>query len=262
MIARHWLLAGTLALSLHAGFAAWVLADTPPDDPEIEASGSAMPIDLTALTAAAPEEVATRIGDVSPEVAQRDAARAEQQAEPPPAAEKIDLAEQTSPEESEVLLPKPAVEQKDDKPEVVEEERKPTPPQQQQEAVAAQEAAAPSPSVAPPAPNALSLQQGITPSQRRSKATWEKTLVTHLDKHKRYPVEARNARVTGEAVVEFVMDRAGAVVSRRLVQTSGSPELDAEAIGLLARAAPLPLPPVDVRGETFNLVVPVRFNLR
>ena len=47
-----------------------------------------------------------------------------------------------------------------------------------------------------------------------------------------------------------------------MVKGSGLAVLDAEAVDLLTRAAPLPLPPVDVRGETFHLVVPIRFRLR
>lgn len=58
------------------------------------------------------------------------------------------------------------------------------------------------------------------------------------------------------------MDRTGKVSERRLVQGTGSPILDAEALEILSRAQPLPLPPSDVMGETFRLIVPIRFRLR
>lgn len=259
---RRWLLAACAAASLHSGVAAWMIIDPHAVEPEVEADGSSLPVDITALTAVSPEDIAVNTGEPSPEVAPQQATQAEATVLPPPASEKSDvLLEQQSPESSDVVLPKPAEEQKEDDSEIV-EQKKPAPPQQPLDAVAEQRPSAPAPDVAPPAPTPVSNSQGIKPSQRRSRNSWEKTLVTHLDKHKRFPEEARKAKATGEALVEFVMDRAGAVLSRRLVQGSGSEDLDTEAMELLSRAAPLPLPPQDIEGEMFHLIVPVRFRLR
>lgn len=260
---RQWLFATASAILIHGGLAAWLMIGALSADPDVEADGSAMPVDITALVSAAPEEIASKTGDPSPEVAPQQATVAETEAQPPPAVEKTDLLiEQQSPEESDVVLPKPSEEKKEEEPEKAEEEVKPTPPQQPTEAVAAQEAAAPAPTLAPPAPTPTSHSQGITPSQRRSRNTWEKRLVVHLDKHKRYPEAARASKAAGEVVVEFVMDRAGVVQSHRIVRGSGHAALDAEAVALLVRAAPLPLPPVDVHGENFHLVVPIRYRLK
>ena len=44
----------------------------------------------------------------------------------------------------------------------------------------------------------------------------------------------------------FTIDRKGNVVSSRIEKTSGSTVLDAEALAMVKRAAPLPAPPPDV----------------
>jgi protein TonB len=48
-------------------------------------------------------------------------------------------------------------------------------------------------------------------------------------------------------------------VSSRIEKTSGSTVLDAEALALLARAAPFPAPPPEVTDAELTFVVPVRF---
>jgi protein TonB len=59
--------------------------------------------------------------------------------------------------------------------------------------------------------------------------------------------------------VAFTIDRKGKVVSSRIEKTSGSTVLDAEALALLARAAPFPAPPPEVTDAELTFVVPVRF---
>jgi protein TonB len=53
--------------------------------------------------------------------------------------------------------------------------------------------------------------------------------------------EARGAK--GVAVVTFLLDRAGNLVSVSLVRPTGDRDLDAEAIAMVRRAAPFPKPP-------------------
>jgi protein TonB len=259
----RWIMAVTLAASLHVSIAAWALIGLSEPEPTEEADGAALPIDISALTVTSTEEIAVRTAPPSPEIAPQQAAPAETSEAPPPAAEKTEtLIEQKSIEESEVALPKPAPEEIKEETETTEQE-KPTPPQPQQTVAAAAQEATALPSVpAPQAPVARSATVGITPSQRKSRSTWEKKLLVHLDRHKRYPRAARESRATGEVVVEFTMTRSGGVIARRLEQSSGSAALDAEAMALLLRATPLPPPPPDVGGETFRLLVPIRFRLR
>ena len=58
----------------------------------------------------------------------------------------------------------------------------------------------------------------------------------------------------GEARLRFTVQATGGVAGVRVVQSSGHAELDAAAMALLAKTAPLPVPP---NGELV-LEVPIR----
>ena len=91
---------------------------------------------------------------------------------------------------------------------------------------------------------------------------WESDLVAHIEHFKRYPVEARNRGEQGLARVAFSIDRDGWGRTSRIVQSSGSPELDQEALAMLTRAQPMPHPPDNVPSRELFFAVPVRFNIR
>lgn len=110
---------------------------------------------------------------------------------------------------------------------------------------------APAAKPAPPAPSASSAPQ-----------TWQTRLMSHLEKHKRYPSDARSRRQQGVVWVSFTMDREGRVLSSRITKGSGYAALDREALSMLKRAAPLPKPPAEVEGDPLTLDVPVEFFMR
>ena len=91
---------------------------------------------------------------------------------------------------------------------------------------------------------------------------WESALVGHIERFKRYPAEARARGDHGLARVAFTIDRDGWVRESRILETSGSPELDRECLAMLARAQPMPKPPRQVQTSELSFVVPVRFNIR
>ncbi len=122
----------------------------------------------------------------------------------------------------------------------------PTPP-----AAPAEKSTAPQVKPAPPA-----LQQSD------NKPTWEGQVLSALNKVKRYPRLAMVRRQQGAPYIRFVMNREGHVLSSRLERSSGSPDLDREAVALPKRASPLPKPPQDKPGEMLEVVVPVEFFLR
>lgn len=62
------------------------------------------------------------------------------------------------------------------------------------------------------------------------------------------------AGLRGEARLRFTVQATGGVADVRVVQSSGHAELDAAALALLAKTAPLPVPP---NGELV-LEVPIR----
>jgi TonB family protein len=91
-------------------------------------------------------------------------------------------------------------------------------------------------------------------------ASWQQSLVARLAKVQRYPAQARG--VPGVVSLAFTMDRHGKVVSSRIVKSSGSAVLDAEALDLIKRAAPLPPPPADIADSDLSFIVPIRFAAR
>jgi protein TonB len=98
--------------------------------------------------------------------------------------------------------------------------------------------------------------------RQRAEVSWQKALVSHLNRFKRYPDGARARGSQGSVLVEFTIDRSGHVVASRVLQHSGSASLDDEAIAVLKRASPLPRPPTELTGELFPLTLPIQFRIK
>jgi len=110
-------------------------------------------------------------------------------------------------------------------------------------------------------PVAVAPSPGSAAAAARAKAAWERALVSHLNRFKRYPDAARARSSQGDVAVQFTIDRTGGVIASRVVRSSGSSALDEEALAVLRRANPLPAPPGHVDGTTFDLTLPIQFRL-
>ncbi|MEQ9044018.1 MAG: energy transducer TonB, partial [Sneathiellaceae bacterium] len=82
-----------------------------------------------------------------------------------------------------------------------------------------------------------------------------------LERNRRYPPQAQAMRQQGVVVLAFALDREGRLLDWRILQTSGHRLLDAEAVDLLRRVAPLPPFPAGIGGDRLDLEVPIRFDL-
>jgi protein TonB len=111
-------------------------------------------------------------------------------------------------------------------------------------------------------PVAAAPSPGASAAVARAKAVWEKALVSHLNRFKRYPAVARARSNQGDVAVQFTIDRMGGLVASRIVRGSGSSALDEEALAVLQRASPLPAPPGQIGGTTFDLTLPIQFRIR
>jgi protein TonB len=224
--AVRWGICFAVVLAAH-GAAAFALLLNPISESEFEAGAPVVTIELPEMPAAfAPPPSDLAPGPTEPESEQRPLPK-----------------EETKPPEevAEVALPEP----EPPKPEPPAEEKPPT--------------AMPSVTMATPAPPvAGAAVQPSTAVVRR----WESELVAHIERFKRYPAEARSRGQQGLARVAFEIDRDGWVRARRIVQSSGSPELDQESLAMLIRAQPLPKPPNQVQSGALSFVVPIRFNIR
>ncbi len=246
---KIWIFAAIVALAFHVGIGGSLLleVDQQIDDSELGAPALAIGIDLVS-----PRFEPSNL----PPGPESEASAASQ-----PAAKQQLLTEQPElPKETPIESENPdrVVTQNDVKvpaeetPEVVLKQVAPA------EASVAQEAAAP-PSVATPveAPQSVTVDQGIGVSRQRARLTWQRELMAHLDRFKRYPGE-RLQRNT-EIVVDLTMDRTGRVVSASVSKSSGHNAFDEAAVAMVRRASPLPAPPPLVADEGLTFMLPVIF---
>ena len=89
---------------------------------------------------------------------------------------------------------------------------------------------------------------------------WMKKIEIQLASKKLFPPGAIGQ--SGTAKVKFVIDRQGKLISRGLVESTGSELLDAAALGMVERAEPFPEPPAEVRDDGLTFLVPVIFAAR
>ena len=114
------------------------------------------------------------------------------------------------------------------------------------------------PKVAMSAALAAGAALGARPDRpSRAVLTWQRQLAVKLQQAKRYPARAHGEK--GTARVAFAIDRLGRVVTASLVQSSGSPILDEEALALVRRAQPMPQPPADVTDGQLSFSFPIEF---
>ncbi len=87
------------------------------------------------------------------------------------------------------------------------------------ESVAAEATAAPSSEAIPEGTRSTAPAIGSGATAQRVRATWQKELVAHLDKHKRYPSERQQK--AAEIYVRFTLDRLGHVLATSIEKSSG-----------------------------------------
>jgi periplasmic protein TonB len=96
----------------------------------------------------------------------------------------------------------------------------------------------------------------------KSKDRYYAELAAWLERHKRYPPQARKMRQEGIVRVRFVIDRSGKVISHRIETSSGHTALDHAASDLLRRASPMPAIPASMGRSRLEIVVPIAYRLR
>lgn len=92
--------------------------------------------------------------------------------------------------------------------------------------------------------------------------TWQAAVLGKLETFKRYPRRAERRRQEGVVYIRIVIDRTGMVLDGRIERSSGYAVLDNEALSMVDRASPLPPPPLQVGGETIEILVPIEFFVR
>ncbi len=111
------------------------------------------------------------------------------------------------------------------------------------------------PSAVPMTPQPVAgVDAEVATASAAGRAHYYAQLRAHLQHYRRVPEDG--AQLRGTAVVSFGVAADGTVSAVRLVQSAGHSSLDAEALTLLRRAAPVPKPP---QGRAMRLSVPIVF---
>jgi TonB family protein len=249
---RLWLFAGISALALHLGGVALAVAHLKSDELDEDLGAPAIEIGLEMTSPRLDPTDLPPGPDTDASVASP--ALAEQKAE----LKETDLPKDTPTETDQadrVVTPNDV-----NKP--VEEEAKMAAVQTQasQESVAAEATATPSSDNIPQGTRSVAPAEGTGETARRIRATWQKELIAHLDKHKRYPAE--RAQKSAQIVVGFALDRMGHVLSTSIVKGSGDAAFDEAAIAMIRRSDPVPPPPPLVADEGLNFTLPVIFRVK
>lgn len=211
---RRWAFAAAFVVTAHVAAVGGYFLLAPDED----AGMSEMPpvlVDMTQTVSSSPSLSDAKPGEEMDDVVptpKPEEIKPEQIAEP---VEKVET-------QSDVTLPSP--------------ERK-VEEQKQQEQQVQQTAAAP--------PKAEQLgQQRLAAAPQGSNASrdatvrWNHLLSARLRQNTRYPAAGHGEN--GAVTVSFVVNSKGAVLSQRIVRSSGHPTLDNEALAMLQRSQPLP----------------------
>jgi periplasmic protein TonB len=115
---------------------------------------------------------------------------------------------------------------------------------------------------APPPPPEPPKPKGPTDQEIDSaRGNYGSLLSREFAKHKQYPRIAQMRGWQGIAKVELHIDANGNVISSTVSESSGFEVLDKQALEMVRKASPLPLPPENLRGREFTIIVPIAFRL-
>jgi TonB family protein len=247
--ARTWIFAAIGAGALHAGAVALALVATQPIDQPDELGTNAIEVGYVRLSPKTP--VTDLPAGPNSEASVASPAVQEQQE----VVKDTELPQATPSETDDpdrIVTP-----DKEKKPveEKVETPKAPTPASAA--AVAAEATAAPSSETSTAAIRSVAPELGAGDSVRRVRTTWQKELIAHLDKYRRYPADRSNKQV--DIMVTFTLDRTGHVLAASVAKSSGDRAFDDAALGMVRRADPVPAPPPVVADEGLTFTLPVEF---
>ena len=249
---RLWILAGVGALALHFGGAALAVAHLQSVDLDDSLGAAAIEIGLEMMS---PHLEATDL----PPGPDTDASVAS----PAIAEQKAELKESELPKDvpteaddpDRVVTPNESNKPKEDDPKIAAVQTSSS-----TESVAAEATATPGSENIQQGPRSVAPAPGTGESARRMRATWQKELVAHLDRHKRYPAE--RSQKSAEILVSFALDRIGHVLSTSIVKGSGDTAFDQAALAMVRRSDPVPQPPPLVADEGLTFTLPVIFRVK
>jgi periplasmic protein TonB len=245
-----WVAAAAIAVSLHLGVAAlaYVHLQQDADSDELGAPGIEIGLELSS-----PQMTPTDLpAGPDAEASVASPAVAEQMAE----VKEVDLPKET-PTDAETP-DRIFTAEKSEKP-VEETPDAKVKTQASEESVAQDAMATPSLPNAAETKQSVTIDQGTGESRQRVRVTWQKELLAHLDKHKKYP--SNHAQKSVQIVLSLNLDRMGRVLSVGVIRSSGDEAFDEAARAMVTRSNPVPPPPPLVADEGLSFSLPVVFRV-
>ncbi|KRR09958.1 energy transducer TonB [Bradyrhizobium jicamae] len=249
---RLWITAAVIALALHVGGAALAIAHLQTEESDNALGATAIEVGLE--MAALRREVTDLPPGPDTDASAHSPPLPEQNAE----AKETDLPQDkpTEPEEADRMVTETETKKpKEDDPKIAAVQTQASP-----ESVASEATATPSSEEMPEGQRSVAPVIGTGESARRARATWQKELVAHLDKHKRYPKERQQK--SAEIQIRFTLDRMGHVLSTEIEKGSGDPAFDEAALAMVRRSDPVPMPPPVIADEGLSFTLPVIFRVK
>jgi TonB family protein len=247
---RLWMIGAVAAVALHAGGVALAFAhlNSKDDFDSLGANVAAIDVDLVAPNAEQTDLPPGPQADAS--VASP--ALAEQKAEVKPTELPKDIPQETVDADRTVT-------QNDTKKPTEDDPKIETVQTAASQESVAQEASAPMPIpdarqaalAAAPSDSGLANQKGMLT------ANWMKQISAIFERHKRYPKvsKIKEAKVR----VSLVLNRLGHVIELAVLESSGDPRFDEEALSMIRRSDPVPRPPAGLTEDTFSYSLDVNF---
>lgn len=248
---RIWISAAVIALALHIGGAALAIVQLQSDEDDDALGAQAIEIGLEMAS------VRREVTDLPPGPDTDASAASPQLNEQKAEVKETDLP-QDKPTETEeadrVVTENESKKPKEDDPKIAAVQTMAS-----TESVAAEATATPSSEAIPEGPRSVAPAIGTGDTARRVRATWQKELIAHLDKHKRYPAERQQK--SAEIFVRFTLDRVGHVLDASIEKGSGDAAFDEAALAMLRRSDPVPAPPPLIADEGLSFTLPVIFRI-
>jgi protein TonB len=249
---RTWTLAALAAITIHLGCIALAIKYMGDDDPEEALGAPAIEIDIALLALRrAPADLPPG-PDVEASVASPTVVEQNRILEPIV----LPRAVPTETEDPDrVVAPIETNKPRKDEPEIP-----PIPAIPAVASIAAEATAPASSEIIQESTRSVTPVQGTGESPQRVRATWQKELIAHFDRHKRYP--ATSSLQSAEILVGFVLDETGHVLSSNIVQGSGDSSFDEAALAMIRRSDPVPKPPALVAQAGLSFTLPVIFRAK
>jgi periplasmic protein TonB len=248
-----WIFAAVIALALHAGGAALAIVQLQheADDDALGATAIEVGLEMAAMH--------REVTDLPPGPDTDASAASPQLNEQKAEVKETDLPKD-KPTEPEEEPDRVVTETESKKPQEEVEEVAAVQTQASTESIASEATATPSSEAMPEGTKSVAPVIGTGESARRVRVTWQKELVAHLDKHKRYPKERQQK--SAEIQIRFTLDRMGHVLATDIEKGSGDPAFDEAALAMVRRSDPVPMPPPVIADEGLTFTLPVIFRVK